>query len=51
MTCSTLRCERQPAGRNVHIPAPSRRIRPARTINLCEIASASDGSSFSVGRK
>src|SRR3984893_14756455 len=44
-------CTRQPAGSHVHIPAPICRISPARTINLCEIASASAGGSFSVGSR
>src|SRR5438128_562442 len=33
------------------MPAPIWRIRPARTISLCEIASASAGGCFSVGRR
>src|SRR5215218_8020806 len=33
------------------MPAPSWRTRPARTISLCEIASASAGASFSVGSR
>ena len=38
-------------GQEVHSPAPSWRISPARTISLCESASASAGSSRRVGRK
>ena len=33
------------------MPVPSWRISPARTISLCEIASASAGASFSVGSR
>ena len=39
------------AGSHDHSPAPTWRIRPARTISLCEIASASAGGWRSVGRK
>src|SRR4051794_21722898 len=49
--CSTLRCARQPAGMNVHSPEETWRINPARTISLCESASASAGASFSVGSR
>src|SRR3954470_22140863 len=48
--CSTLRCTRQPAGSHVHSPAPTWRTSPARTMSLCESASASAGACFSVGR-
>ena len=40
---TTFWCTRQPAGSHVHRPEPSCRTRPARTISLCEIASASAG--------
>src|SRR3954452_155182 len=43
-------CARQPAGSHDHRPAPTWRARPARTISLCERASASAGACFSVGR-
>src|SRR5688500_3921281 len=33
------------------MPAPSWRMSPARTISLCETASASAGASFRVGMK
>src|SRR3954469_10591872 len=49
--CSAFRWARQPAGRNVHSPAPSWRTRPARTISLCDSASASAGACFSVGSR
>src|SRR5271167_901184 len=42
---------RHPAGSHVHMPAPIWRISPALTISLCEIASASAGGCFSVGRR
>jgi len=32
------------------IPALSLRIKPARTMSLCETTSASEGASFSVAR-
>ena len=41
----------QPAGSHDHRPAPTCRISPARTMSLCETASASAGASRSVGRK
>ena len=41
---------RQPAGSQLHSPAPTCRASPARTSSLCEIASASAGGCFSVGR-
>src|SRR3954470_12936410 len=44
-------CTRQPAGSQLHSPAPPWRASPARTISLCESASASAGGCFSVGRK
>src|SRR5690349_5275298 len=50
MTCSIRWCTRQPAGMNVHSPVPTWRTSPARTISLCEGASASAGGCFSVGR-
>ncbi len=51
-TIATTRwCTRQPAGSHVHMPAPIWRISPARTISLCEIASASAGACFSVGSR
>ena len=49
--CSTLRCTRQPSGRNVQRPALSWRMKPPRTSSLCESASASAGASRRVGRK
>src|SRR5918998_3918207 len=51
MICTTFSCTRQPAGRNDHKPAPSWRTSPARTISLCDSASASAGACCSVGRK
>ncbi len=51
-TISTIRWwTRHPAGSHDHSPEPTWRISPARTISLCEIASASAGGSRSVGRK
>src|SRR5688572_27634269 len=47
----TFSITRWPAGSQVQSPAPSWRTKPARTISLCEIASASAGSSRSVGMK
>jgi hypothetical protein len=49
--CTTRWWTRQPAGSHDHSPAPTWRISPARTISLCETASASAGGSRSVGRK
>src|SRR3954464_3231120 len=49
--CAAFWCTRQPAGSQLHSPAPTCRARPARTISLCESASASAGGCFSVGRK
>ena len=51
MMPTTRWCTLHPAGSQVHMPAPIWRIRPARTISLCEIASASPGASFSVGSR
>src|SRR3954452_940500 len=48
--CDTFWCARQPAGSHDQRPAPTWRTRPARTISLCERASASPGACFSVGR-
>ena len=48
--CTTFWCTRQPAGSQVHSPAPSWRTSPARTMSLWESASASAGGSRSVGR-
>ena len=49
--CSILRCTRQPAGSHVHRPEPTWRMSPARTMSLCERASASAGGSRSVGSR
>src|ERR1700677_1318206 len=51
MIPTTRWCTRQPAGSHVHIPAPICLTRPALTISLCEIASASAGGCFSVGSR
>ena len=51
MICSTFAWTRQPSGRNVHRPAPTWRMNPPRTRSLWLAASASAGSSRSVGRK
>ena len=51
MIDTTRWCTRQPAGSHDHRPAPTWRMSPARTISLCESASASDGASFSVGSR
>src|SRR3954452_19166607 len=48
--CTAFWCTRQPAGSHDHRPAPTCRARPARTMSLCESASASAGACFSVGR-
>src|SRR5207302_3042769 len=48
--CSTLRWTRQPSGMNVQSPALTWRMKPPRTSSLCDAASASAGSSRSVGR-
>ena len=50
ITCTIFSCVFQPAGRKLHSPALTWRIIPARTSSLCEIASASAGSSRRVGR-
>src|SRR5215212_11334208 len=50
-TCSALRCTRHPAGSHDHRPLPTWRMSPARTMSLCDVASASAGGSRSVGRK
>src|SRR5437870_1536884 len=44
-------CTRQPSGRKVQTPAESWRMKPPRTRSLWLAASASAGSSRSVGRK
>src|SRR5271166_3780438 len=51
MIPTTRWCTRQPAGSHVHMPAPICLTRPALTISLCEIASASAGGCFSVGSR
>ena len=51
MICSTFRWTRQPSGMNVHRPALTWRMKPPRTSSLWLTASASAGSSRSVGRK
>src|SRR5215831_7352688 len=51
MTWSTFRWTRQPSGRYDHTPADSCRTNPPRTRSLWLTASASAGSSRSVGRK
>src|SRR4051812_12734913 len=48
--CTTFSCTRHPAGSHVHSPEPSWRTRPARTMSLCDSASASAGAWRSVGR-
>src|SRR3954454_6404470 len=48
--CAAFWCTRQPAGSQLHRPAPTWRTSPARTMSLCERASASAGACFSVGR-
>src|SRR5437870_5628093 len=50
MICSTFRWTRQPSGRNVQTPAATWRMKPPRTSSLWLTASASAGSSRSVGR-
>jgi len=49
--CTMRSWTRQPAGIHDHSPVPTWRISPARTISLCDTASASAGGSRSVGRK
>src|SRR5215831_14142117 len=51
MTWSTFRWTRQPSGRYDHTPADSCRTNPPLTSSLWLTASASAGSSRSVGRK
>ena len=51
MISTTRWWTRQPAGSQVHMPAPIWRTSPALTISLCEIASASLGGCFSVGSR
>ena len=51
MICSILRWTRQPSGMNVHRPVLTWRMKPPRTSSLWLTASASAGSSRSVGRK
>ena len=46
MICSTLRWARQPAGSQVHNPAPTWRASPARTVSRWDTASASAGASW-----
>ena len=49
--CTAFWCTRQPAGIHDHRPEPTWRMSPARTMSLCESASASAGGWRSVGRK
>src|SRR5438477_12539317 len=49
--CTTFWCTRQPAGSQLHKPAPVWRTMPARTSSLWLSASASAGASRSVGMK
>src|SRR5438552_10180148 len=50
MICSIFWCTRQPSGRNVQTPPVTWRTKPPRTSSLWFAASASAGSSRSVGR-
>src|SRR2546421_9277155 len=50
MIRSMRRCTRHPSGVKLQTPAATWRTNPPRTSSLCETASASAGSSRSVGK-